>query len=643
MNRKTVFSVLCVAAMMFLSNLSSVSAQSSKTKLPEPGWVVVSPNGRLSLAVAQDEPGKQSSGRKGLYYHAELQGRVVLPRAPLGVTMAGQDGDFVSGLTFVGQSEKKVRETYSMPIGKKSRHVNSANEKTLVFRNARGKVMEVVLRAYDDGIAWRYNFPGKGAARIVSEASAFLFFPGSTGWLQEYKADYEAFYFPKPTELAKAGDYGFPALFHTPNNIWVLVTEAAVFGDYGGCRLTGPDTAGTFRVKIPHTLSGTLPWSTPWRVAIIGEHLGTIVESVMVDNLSPACELNDISWIKPGRVTFPWWSDPKANAKPEKLKTFVDFAADMGWEWIEFDTALIDGSNRGTDTWMTVPWVPKLVEYANARGVSVYGWDHWKNLDTAEKRERVFGLFNKFGIKGIKIDFLNSDSQERFKFRDDAIRDCLKHKLMVSFHGATVPRGRQRRWPHIATWEAVRGAEWYMSWSNNPNPPSYNCTLPFTRNVVGSMDYTPVTFSTDRRGTTDAHELALSVIFESGWQCISDSPQSYNASPGKQFLKQVHAAWDDIHFIDGYPGRFVCLARRKGREWFVAGISAQGPRELTVPLDFIEPGTYSVKLYRDSADGKEIAVEQLTVKTTEGLKIPMAANGGFAVRFQSSPRVLFGK
>ena len=304
-----------------------------------------------------------------------------------------------------------------------------------------------------------------------------------------------------------------------------------------------------------------------------------------------------------------------------------------GWEWIEFDTALIDGSNRGTDTWMTTPWVPDLIRYADSKGVNVYGWDHWKNLDTPEKRDKIFGLFNKLGIKGINIDFLNSDSQEKFKFRDDAARDCLRHKLMLSFHGATIPRGQQRRWPHIAAWEAVHGAEWYMSWSSNPNPPSHNCTLPFTRNVLGSMDYTPVTFSTERRGTTDAHELALSVIFESGWQCLADSPESYAKSPAAPFLRQVPAAWDDIHFIDGYPGKFVCLARRKGRDWFLAAINAAQPRRLTVPLDFLEPHDYSVKLYKDSADGKSITVEQLTVNPTKPLQIPLPPNGGLAVRF----------
>ncbi len=276
--------------------------------------------------------------------------------------------------------------------------------------------------------------------------------------------------------------------------------------------------------------------------------------------------------------------------------------------------------------------MPELVRYANDKGVNVYGWDHWKNLDTPEKREKAFGLFKEYGIKGIKIDFLDSDDQERFAFRDAAIRDCLKYKLMLSFHGATLPRGQQRRWPHLLTWEAVHGSEWYISWSYTPNTPDHNCTLPFTRNVVGSMDYCPTTFSAWKKKNTNAHELALSVIFESGWQCLSDSPETYRASPGLPFLKEVPAAWDDIHLIDGYPGQFVCLARRKGDDWFVAGINAAEPRRIKLPLDFLEPGANEVKLYKDNTKGDALIAEDRTIDTAKGVTISLPSGGGFAFK-----------
>ena len=257
---------------------------------------------------------------------------------------------------------------------------------------------------------------------------------------------------------------------------------------------------------------------------------------------------------------------------------------------------------------------------------------------TKEKREKVFGLYEKLGITGVKIDFLNSDSQQRFRFRDAAIRDCLRRKLMVSFHGATVPRGQRRRWPHIATWEAVMGSEWYtLGPARQPNP-RFNCTLPYTRNVLGPMDSCPVTFTAANKTTTNAHELALSVIYESGWQCISDTPEAYAASPGKPFLKQVHAAWDDIHFVDGYPGRFVCLARRKGDDWFLAAINGERKRTVSVPLDFLKPGAYDVTVYRDDAQSRDIVVKELKLRTDTPLKIALPAGGGFCTRIAQSHR-----
>jgi alpha-glucosidase len=594
--------------------------------------MVASPDGKLKVTIITRTCGTSPSQQR-LYYQVHMQDRQVMPEAPLGVTMDGPDGDFVCGLKLTGQSDTLIKETYDMPVGKKSRHVNHAHEKTLFFTNQHGKAMELIVRVYDDAVAWRYRFNGQGSATILSEASAFRFPAETTGWLQSYIASYENFY--DQTGRGAAQHYGMTALFKIPTGVWVLLTEAAVYGDYAGSGLTGTlDGQGLFTITLPSPLNGQLPWTSPWRVAIIGNCPATIVESVVVDNLNPPCELNDLSWIKPGRVTFPWWSDEHVSGNFEKLKAFVDFASEMGWEWIEFDTALLgDVGYEGSDTWMTTPWVPQLIEYARAKNVNVYGWNPWKNLDTPEKREKIFSLYSKLGIKGVKIDFLDSDSQERFRFRDAVALDAIRHKLMLSFHGETIPRGQQRRWPHIMTWEATHGAEWYMNWSKNPSPVTHNCILPFTRNAVGSMDYTPVTFSTDRRKTTDAHELALSVIFESGWQCLADSPESYAKNPGTPFLRQVPAAWDDIHFIDGHPGRFVCLARRKGSDWFVAAINADEPRTIHAALDFLTPGIYHATLYRDSITGKEMTIEEITVDTREALQVATAAGGGFAVRF----------
>ena len=770
-------------------------------------WTVVSPNGSLSVTIVQAKPGDPNGNEKNLYCRVDLDKREVLPPAPLGVTMQGKQGDFTNRLTFVSQTHRVIDETYPMPYGKKSMHRNHACEKTLVFKNSHGQTMHLIVRAYDDGAAYRYHFPGDGQRQIVEEASGFRFPEGSTGWMQPLFLTYERDYFEKPigrkpgldvrvqrvggvnavvskielwsTEkpplpvhrikahndpgppagyylvatdncdgqgfesrcaagtrytlddekvplavvpakdpartatydkeavvyrflgisstaryklrtvhlsdddarrvgisanghalgevaipkqkvmarefdvpraalkklpMPTDGAYAFPALFKTPGDAWVLLTEAAVYGDYAGSHLIGPsDLAGVWRVNLCETVSSSLPWTTPWRVAIVGGSLGTIVESVIVDNLNPPCEVKDTSWIQPGRVTFPWMADRKANGKFEKLKTFVDRAAEMGWEWIEFDTAYVPGG------WQTIPWVPELVAYAREKGVSVYGWDRWTALDTPEERERIFSLYKKFGITGVKVDFLDSDSQARFKFRDEIIRDCMQRKLMVSFHGATIPRGQRRRWPHVLTWEGVMGGEHYGirpqvnlglgAWQCHaqdmqPNP-AYNCTLPFARNVVGPMDAHPMAF-TQLTDVTEAQELALSVIFESGWECLSDSPEAYATWPGTPFLRHVPAAWDDTHFIAGYPGELVCLARRKDNDWYLAAICGRHARTVSVPLDFLKPGDYEVTVYRNSADGKQIAVEQVTLESDTPLEITLPAGGGFCTRIADS-------
>jgi len=598
------------------------------------GWSVSSPDGKLVLAVAQRATAGPAGGKGGLCYQVRLDGKEVLPDAPMGIALEAEGYEFLSDLTFVKASENKIEETYSMPVGKKSRHINRANEKTLVFTNRQGRTIEVYVRAYDDGVAWRYGLPGSGVTKLKAEdtGSAFHIPPGSIGWLQQWTENYETGYGRTVPNAADHAAIAFPALFKTAPGVWVMLTEAAVYSDYAGSRVHGPLTgSGLYHVQPLGEVNVQLPLITPWRVILVGRGLGAIVESVLVDNLNPPCEIKDTSWIKPGAATFPWWSEPgNGNKTPERMKVFVDFAAEMGWPWLEFDTAW---NSNPRDGWMTTPWMEQLVKYAGPKGVSVYGWDEEWNMDTPEKRARVLDRFVGMGIKGLKLDYMNrqNDSQDRVKLTEDNIKDCLARHLMISVHGSTIPRGEQRRWPHLITREGVWGAEYYLG--ENRTKAVHNCTLPFTRNVVGSMDYTPVAFSVKGRETTDAHELALSVIFESGWQCLADSPESFRSHPGTPFLKNLPAAWDDIHFIDGFPGEYCVLARRKGEDWYVAGINAATPRDLAIPLDFLENGAYSVAIYRDGADGRKMVVENVQVNSRDGVKIHLPANGGFAVKF----------
>jgi len=632
---------------------------------PEDHWTLESSAGTVSVKITLGHPDPKDRADHSLYYTVFLEGEEAMPPAPMGILLECAGGDFTGDLQFVEHREMEIREEYPMPVGKRSAVTNHTMEKTLVFRNTDDKEMHLVLRACEEGIAFRYHLPGEGDVNISSERSAFRVPAGSRAWLQPYMPHYERYYIEKtlaeetgPALLTAMEQYyadldadkeyisdiAFPVLTKTPAGHWLLLTEAAVYGNYCGSRLYNDTVDATLlRIRLDSGVRSALPLSIPWRVVFAARSLKTIVESDLVLNLNPLSEFDDFSWIKPGISTFPWLSDHDVNGKPERLKEFVDLAAGMGWKWIEFDNALAFGDFGGNTPfgkWLDLEWIPGFIKYANDRGIRVSGWDTWKNLNTPEKRNTILGYYTRHGFSGIKVDFLDSDSQERFRFRDTIIQECLERKLMISFHGATLPRGQQRRWPHIMTWESVLGEESYTYPRGMPTA-EHNTILCFTRNVAGSMDYTPSSFTQlgkpgFERTTTDAHQMALAVMFESGWQNIGASPEGLAQTMAREFLMDLPAAWDDIRFIEGYPGKYCVLARRKEGTWYLAGINAGFPRTVSILPDFLAPGIYYTSLFRDDSRGKVVS-EKIIVESTRPLEIHMPANGGFGVRIPGQP------
>jgi alpha-glucosidase len=576
-------------------------------------WPVRSPGGQVVGMLSLDGAGAP-------IYRVQRAGAVVLDWASMGIVLAGANGDLSRGLHFVAQTSRTIDETFGMVSGKTSVSRNRASETTITFRSAGGGDLQVIARAYDDGFAYRYRLVGSGARAVVSEASAFRVPIGSTGWMQPYVSDYEAFYSKgRVGTQFTAGEYGFPGLFQTPAGTWALLTEADVHGSYGAARLAGSGTLdGVFRLKLPDAqTAGTLPWLTPWRVAVAGT-LDTVVRSTLVENLNPPAPIADTSWIKPGRVSWSWWSDHNSATDFNKQKAYVDFAASMGWEY-----TLVD------EKW-NASWMPSLVSYATRKNVGIILWSHWQDLDTPAERNAKLPLWRSWGVRGIKVDFMLSDAQPRMKFYDDITSAALTNRIMINFHGGTIPRGQRRTHPNVMTHEAVRGAEHYTF--NNPPTPAHNTVLPFTRNAIGPMDYTPVTFSAPNKRTTNAHELALAVVFESGWQHFADSIASYNASPARPFLQATPASWDETRLLTGYPGEFAALARRSATQWFIGAINASTPRTLNIPLAFLGSGSYAAEIYRDGTTPSGIVVERRTVTAGTTLTVYLPANGGYAVR-----------
>ena len=587
-----------------------------------------SPNGAIEVTFKTDEIGRA-------YFTVLLDNDIVISDSPLGILLNDEQYDFTQGLKLLKIDRKNIDEEYTMTTGKQLQRRNHCNEATCILQNSSGKTLSIVFRVFNDGIAFRYQLNNDVETSILRELSAYHFNTISNIWSIPFSADDERFFTKQesPQELANQ-NLSFPVLVEIQSNKWALVTESDV-SNYS--LSTGQFVLNRLDYTFPTSWEAVnvvgQNFISPWRVIIMGNDLGTIVESCIIDHLAPASRVDDISWIKPGVTCFPWWGDVFANNNPETIKKYIDLSAEMNWPFVEFDLALVGTDNGGhpTTEWKTTDWIKDVVDYGLGKGVKCYGWDALTELNTSEKREEIFLRYKELGLAGIKVDYISSYSQRTRKLVKDVLVDAARHELLVSFHGAQSPRGFARTYPHAVTFEAVLGAEHYLPINGKKTiPASHNCTLPFTRNVLGSMDYTPVAFSAEQRMTSMAHELATSVVFESGWQGICDKPEVLLNSVAKDFLSQLQSIWDETIFLAGYPGEYACLARRNGNTWFIAGINSGDSRTVSVNLPFDYSG--KVNVYNDlSYDLNSLCIVEHNVSKDKPLKITMQKNGGFAI------------
>jgi alpha-glucosidase len=361
---------------------------------------------------------------------------------------------------------------------------------------------------------------------------------------------------------------------------------------------------------------------TPWRIAMIGD-LRAIVGSDLPIALGRPSEIPDPSWIRPGRVAWSWWSDSASPSDLKRQEAYVDAAAANGWEYV-----LVD------DKWATGTWMPELTAYAARRGVGIHVWTPWTELADPTVRAATLDQWAAWGIAGVKIDFLHSDRAARMTFVEDAARAAAERRLLVNFHGSTIPRGLQRTWPNVLSAEAVRGSE--ITKSGAALDPAHDVNVVFTRNVVGSMDYTPVAFSAPDQVVSAGHELAKAIAYESGLQHYADAPDSYAARPAAlALLRAVPAAWDDTLLLEGRPDRFATIARRAGDDGYVGSLWAGAARTATLALDFLPPGRqYALRLIADDGAGGVHATDHV-VRAGERVTVPVAANGGYAAQLRA--------
>jgi hypothetical protein len=580
-----------------------------------PGWSVTGPHGGPTATVRYD------AGTGTVALAVARGGMTVLEPGPVGIVTEG--ADLSSGLRYRGRTDHWVFENYTTATGKRTHRSASMREARFAFTGTGGARVDLVVRASRDGIAYRYELRGNYGA-VLREASAFAVPGTSSAWLATYSVYYENPFIPTTAAGAAAVEFMHPALFETPGG-FVLLTESDVDGRYSGGRLVHDAGTGTYRVKLADDrvpVDG--PLRTPWRTMIVGD-LGTVASSTLVDDLAPRAKVRDTSWIQPGKAFWSWLAGGREAGQSLKIQQgYVDYAAAHGWPYVVVDAGWDRDPNWDPDpTWEQTSWLPDLVRYGAARNVKIMTWIHFTDLDTEEERARRLPLFQMWGIVGLKIDFMDSDAQVRYQWYDQILPETAAHHLMVNFHGSTIPHGMMRTWPHVISMEAVWGAE------HTANVTTTHLTaLPFTRNVLGSMDYTPMAWHRPSRQTSDAHELALSVLFESGLQNFAGRVEGYQARPeAERFLDQVPTVWDDTRLLAGRPGESAVLARRSGDRWFIGAGYSGAARTASVPLS-IGSGRWLVEVVHDGTAG--LVRDQRVLGGGDPLTVDVPNNGGFA-------------
>jgi hypothetical protein len=538
-------------------------------------WELSSPGKKVVFRLNHE---KLDEGKTRISYQVFLntnEGEIpVILQSELGIFL--RTDSLTDNLNYDSEKSKvEIDETYEMSAGKKRVINNHGFEKTVIFKNDQEKQLAIDFRVYDDGVAFRYRLLEGGNDSLYTVTGELTSFNlGSTGktWIQPYDTvtmytpAYETFYqneIPIGNHAPGHQGWAFPALFQT-NGMWILFTESNLRDNFYGAHLQPEADQGIYRIRLPEKEEAMntgpaeptqpIPWVMPWRVIMVGESLSIIVESNLVNHVADPSKVKNISWIKPGKASWSWWSDHDSPQDYNELIPFIDMAAEMGWEY-----SLVDANwNR-----MKNGDLKKVVDYANEKGVGILVWynsggphnrvtEQPRDAMFLEKRRREeFKKLNEWGVKGVKVDFFQSDKPNIIKLYHEILKDAEEFEILCNFHGCTIPRGWRRTYPHMLTLEGVRGAESYSFDPRYPDAaPWHNTILPFTRNVIGPMDYTPVTFSdqTYPHITTYGHELALSVVFESGITHFADKVDAYLLSPEfvKNFLKELPVIWDQI-------------------------------------------------------------------------------------------------
>lgn len=600
------------------------------------------------------------------FYSVTYKGKTMLEDSPLG--FVSNVGDFSKGMAYTGQKTRNIEESYTMDRIKRSKVDYRANELTVTLQNADKKPIDITFRVSNNDVAFRYEIPrygDTGSIVIQQEATGFDFPSYTTtflcpqsdpmiGW-KRTKPSYEEEYTPD-APLTQRSQYGrgftFPGLFRIGNDGWVLVSETGVDSRYCASHLSDADTEGRFTIAFPmpeeNNGNGTvapglaLPGVTPWRTVTVGDNLKPIVETTVPwDVVEPRfTSEHDYQY---GKGTWSWivWQDASINY--EDQVRFIDLASAMGFQYVLIDCAW--DVNIGYEK------MEELVAYAHSKHVDVFLWysssGYWNDIvqsptnqmDNPIVRKKAMKWLKKIGVKGIKVDFFGGDKQETMRLYEAILSDADDYGLMVIFHGCTLPRGWERMYPNYVGSEAVLASENLVFQQHFDDMEAFNaCLHPFIRNTVGCMEFGG-TFLNKRynrtndggsvRKTTDIFQLATAVLFQNPIQNFAITPNNLTDAPqlALDFLREVPTTWDETVFLDGYPGKYVVLARRHADRWYIAGINAgKEPLKLELNLPMCRKGD-KISYYSDTKD-RAPQREDMEIKRPEKVKVTLQPEGG---------------
>ncbi|SFA40759.1 Glycosyl-hydrolase 97 C-terminal, oligomerisation [Pedobacter suwonensis] len=613
-------------------------------------YPIISPNGKIKLVFEYHQQAKidsSASAEFDVYYLTNGKWAPILSDTEIGI--ATQKEQFKNLTLKSAGSVKRLNARYEMISGKRKLCSNQANESTCNFVNANGKALNVIFRVYNDGIAFRYEFPkwSDQPVHIEDEYTTFNIPAQTDRWVQAYDPGYEDFYpYSNNGKGEKSQEWSYPALFkHQEAPVWYLISEAGNSEFNAASRLVNNKDVNRYKISYSAGRKSfpqqgdisTLPWKSQWHTVMIGS-LATVVESTLITDVSEPSRIAQKDWIKPGAVAWIYWAYNHGSKDYQKAVGYTNLAKTMSWPYVLIDWEWDVMGNGGK--------LEDAVNYAKSKGIKPLIWYNSGTTDwskdtpvdrmrTRERRIKEFEWLNKIGVYGIKVDFFAGDQQDMMKLYLDILKDAADHHLMVNFHGATIPRGWSRTYPNLMSVEAVFGAEWYNNGDVMTNKAAvHNTTLPFTRNVIGPMDYTPVTFSNSQHPhiTSYGHELALSVVFESALQHFADRPEAYYALPDapKNFLKAVPTAWDETRLLSGFPGKYVVMARRRGAKWYIGGLNGQeDAKVLQFNLDFLNKKQANINIIRDGENDKSFKSQMQVWRKGQPVKINCLPRGGF--------------